>query len=75
MKLTLYTTTVAIVALLLAGCGKKEVVVEKEVEKEILNFPYDLELVDRKGRTIAVTLVGRSGGESKAINSPLIDRI
>jgi len=65
MKLTLSITTVAIATSLLTGCGKKEIVVEKEVvvEKEIFNFPHDLELVDRKGRTISVTLVGRSGDE------------
>jgi hypothetical protein len=56
MKKTTYLTILSITAILITGCGKKEVVVGKQA----LNFPYELELIDRKGRNIKVTLVGRS---------------
>jgi len=51
MKQKAYLAIFAIIAILLPGCEKKEV------------FPCDLELIDRKGRNIKVTLVGRSGEE------------
>ena len=51
MKQKAFLAILAIIAILLPGCEKKEV------------FPCDLELIDRKGRNIKVTLVGRSGEE------------
>tara|TARA_B110000483_G_C18099884_1_gene505399 strand:+ start:450 stop:992 length:543 start_codon:yes stop_codon:yes gene_type:complete len=62
MKKTTYLTILSITAILVTGCGKKEVKVVV-VEKQILNFPYELELIDLKGRKIEATLVGRSGEE------------
>lgn len=51
MKQKAFLAILAIIAILLTACEKKEV------------FPCDLELIDRKGRNIKVTLVGRSGEE------------
>ena len=59
MKHKAFLAILAIIAILLPGCEKKEVA----VERLILNFPCDQELIDQKGRNIKVTLLGRSGEE------------
>jgi len=56
-------TSITIV-LFLAACEKEELeVIEREVvvEREIVNFPHDMTLVDTQDRSIEATLIGRSG--------------